>query len=310
MAHYENTESCSMNIDNVYHVDEFLSPGETKLSKELTLFCGGKGLNQSIAAAKAGIEVWHAGLVGDDGAMLLEMLRNNGVNTNLIMPAHGKCGHAVIQVNDKGQNCILLYGGTNRSLTKEVVDGILESFGRDGILLLQNEVNLLPYIIEQAQARGIPVVLNAAPMDANILECPLEKLSWLIVNEVEGKQLADCQRDEDILPILEERYPDCSVLLTLGSRGAVCRTPEKTVRIGACQASVVDTTAAGDTFTGYFLYGMLNSASLEGSLVLATVASAICIGRPGAADSIPLKAEVEAAIHANTFGRLTSEIIR
>jgi len=300
----------SMNIDNVYAVDEFLSPGETKLSRGLTLFCGGKGLNQSIAAAKAGNEVWHAGLIGDDGAMLLNKLRMNGINTDLIYPVQGRCGHAVIQVNSKGQNCILLYGGTNRCLTKEIIDRILDAFGNDGIVLLQNEVNLLPYIIEQAAARGLPVALNAAPTDAAIRDCPLEKLSWLIVNEVEGKQLAECQRDEDILAVLEKRYPSCSVLLTLGSRGAVCRTPEKTVRIGVCKAPVVDTTAAGDTFTGYFLFGMLNGFCLEDSLTLATVASAICIGRPGASDSVPLKSEVEAAIRSGTFGQPSPERIR
>jgi len=300
----------SMNIDNVYSVDEFISPGETKLSKELSLFCGGKGLNQSIAAAKAGNEVWHAGLVGNDGGMLLDKLRNNGVNTDLIYPMPGKCGHAIVQVNSKGQNCILLYGGTNRCLTEKTVDSILDAFGSDGMLLLQNEVNLLPYIIEQAANRGLYVALNAAPLDAAIFECPLEKLSWLIVNEVEGKQLVKCQRDEDIIPVLEKRYPACSVLLTLGSRGAICRTPEKTVRISVCKAPVVDTTAAGDTFTGYFLYGMLNGVCLEDSLVLATVASAICIGRPGASDSIPLKAEVDAAIRSGAFIQPVPERIR
>lgn len=283
----------SMNIDNVYRVDEFIAPGETKLSASLTLFCGGKGLNQSIAAARAGNEVWHAGLVGEDGAMLLKRLEADGVNTSLIFPAPGRCGHAIIQVNDRGQNCILLYGGTNRSLTESDIDRIFDQFGNGDGVLLQNEVNLLPYIVQQAARRGLPVFFNAAPMDEQALRCPLECIRWLIVNEIEGRQLAGCENDDEIIPALARKAPDCSVLLTLGSRGAVCRTPEQTVRVEALHVPVVDTTAAGDTFTGFFLYGVLAGLPLPDVLIRATAASAVCVGRPGAADSVPRRAEVE-----------------
>ena len=286
----------SLNIDNVYAVDRFLQPGETKLADGLQLFCGGKGLNQSIAAARAGNEVWHAGLIGEDGAMLRAKLEENGVNTSLIRPVPGKCGHAIIQVDRSGQNCILLYGGTNRLLTEEIIDGIFDSFGTEGAVLLQNEVNLLPYIIEQAYARALPVFFNAAPMDDGVLECPLRKISWLIVNELEGAALAGGCAEEDILSVLREKYPETNVLLTLGARGAVCRRGDEILSVEALHVPVKDTTAAGDTFSGYFMYGILSGWTLERCLQTATMASALCVGREGAADSVPRLAEIEEAL--------------
>lgn len=300
----------SLNIDNVYQVEHFITPGETMPIKSLSVFCGGKGLNQSIAAMRAGNEVWHAGLIGEDGGILVDKLRENGVNTQLIRQLPGKGGHTVIQVNSQGQNCILLYGGTNRQLTVQIIDEIFEAFGSEGAVLLQNEVNLLPYIIEKASSRNLPVFLNAAPMDEQVEQCPLDKVDWLIVNEIEGRQLAGCEDEKDILPCLAEKYPDMNVLLTLGSRGAVCRTPKETVSIEACHVPVVDTTAAGDTFSGYFMYGILNNMSLADALRRATTASAICVGRPGAADSVPLKEDVDRAIELGTISVPEAKVLK
>ena len=291
----------SMNVDNVYKVDEFLLPGETKLSQGLNLFCGGKGLNQSIAAVRAGNEVWHAGLVGEDGGMLLDKLAENGVNTSLIRQVPGKGGHTVIQVNSQGQNCILLYGGTNRMLTREIIDGIFDAFGPDGAVLLQNEINLLPYVMETAHKRGLPIFFNAAPMDEQVHQCDLSLVDWLIVNEVEGQQLAGDCPEEEILSVLSRKYPSMSILLTLGSRGAVCLHKGETHAIGVCSVKPVDTTAAGDTFSGYFMYGVLNGLSIPECLRLATAASALCVGRAGAADSVPMKSEVDQVLAQGTL---------
>lgn len=109
----------SLNLDQVYRVDAFVQPGETKSSLSLTTHCGGKGLNQSVAASRAGAEVWHAGLIGTDGDMLYENSRENGVNRSLLERSCDVSGHAIIQVDNNGQNCILLYGGTNQALTEE-----------------------------------------------------------------------------------------------------------------------------------------------------------------------------------------------
>ncbi len=294
----------SLNIDFVYRVDTFLEAGETKLSKDLSLFCGGKGLNQSIAMARAGNTVFHACLLGEDGGMLLEKLEQNGVDVSHIRPAAGKSGHAIIQVADSGQNCILLYGGTNQALTEEYIDSVLACFGPDTMLLLQNELNLTDYIIEKAASRGIPVALNAAPMDEKVLSYPIHRLSWLMVNEVEGRALSGAEADEDIIPALTRRWPNLNILLTLGHRGSMCRYNGRTVACSAHHVHAVDTTAAGDTFNGYFLRGFLSGLPVEKCLELATTASALCVTRPGASDSVPTAGEVEEIIAKGQFGKL------
>ncbi len=294
----------SLNIDYVYRVDTFVSAGETKLSKDLNLFCGGKGLNQSIAMARAGNTVYHACLLGEDGQMLLDKLTENGVNVAHIKPAAGKSGHAIIQVADSGNNCILLYGGTNQALTEQYIDSVLDCFDSNTMLLLQNELNLTDYIIEKAAARGIPVALNAAPMDEKVLSYPIHRLSWLMVNEVEGRALSGAEADEDIIPALTKRWPELNILLTLGHRGSICRCGGRTVSCSAHHVCAVDTTAAGDTFNGYFLRGCLSGLPIEKCLELATTAAAICVTRPGASDSVPMAAEVEEMIAKGEFGKL------
>lgn len=294
----------SLNIDYVYRVDTFVQPGETKSSKGFMINSGGKGLNQSIAAAKAGNEVFHAGLMSCDGGFLVEKLRQAGVDTSLMQPSNEVSGHAIIQVADSGQNCILLYGGTNQMLTEAYVDQTLDAFGREGLVLLQNETNLVGEIILKAAQRGLKVALNAAPYSAAVNSYPINCLDWLIVNEVEGAGIAGSDTDEHLLERLAEKFPAAGILLTLGSTGAHCYQDGRFASINSCKVQSVDTTAAGDTFSGYFLYGVLNGLSLTETLRLATVASALCVQRAGAADSIPNKAEVDQALQEGALGKL------
>jgi ribokinase len=286
----------SLNIDHVYRVDNFVQPGETKHSKAYMINSGGKGLNQSIAAAKAGSQVFHAGIAGRDGVFLVEKLQASGVNTSLMQASAEVSGHAIIQVADSGQNCILLYGGTNQMLTEDYIDQTLAAFGSEGLVLLQNETNLVGEIIEKAARKGLKVALNAAPYSNQVNTYPIHLLDWLIVNEVEGAGIVGGEADEGLLQRLAERYPQAGILLTLGSRGAQCSQNGHFASIGSCSVKAVDTTAAGDTFSGYFLYGILEGLSLSETLRLATAASALCVQRPGAADSIPTQAEVQQTI--------------
>ena len=288
----------SLNLDYTFRVDAFIQPGETKLAQSLTVQCGGKGLNQSIALARAGFEVLHGGLLGCDGGMLADCLAAHGVSTELLIPSRERSGNAMIQVDDAGQNCILLYGGTNQLLTRDDIRTIFDRAGAVELLVLQNEVNEMPFIIEEAHRRGIPVAFNAAPMSAPVFSYPLDKVSYLIVNEVEGAQLSGCAAEESerILDALSEKYPEATVLLTLGAAGAKCRRQRETVFVPARQVPVVDTTAAGDTFIGYFLRSLLSGGSVQQSMEAATAASALCIGRCGAADAIPSPQEVEALL--------------
>lgn len=299
----------SLNLDYVYDVDHFVLPGETMSSLDLFINCGGKGLNQSIAAAKAGNVVYHAGVVGSGGDMLVKELEKNGVDVSYMQTTDQPNGHAIIQVDQNGQNCIILYGGTNQMLTKEYIDATLDSFGKEGLVLLQNETNLVGYIIEEAHKRGLKTALNAAPVNEKVLGYPLDLLDWLIVNEVEGSQIAGCSPEDDILPVLKEKYPHCSILLTLGSRGACCFHNGETYIIPCHKVDVVDTTAAGDTFSGYFLYSMLNGGTVPEALQLASAASAIAIGKKGASDSVPLKADLEEALKNGVLKELAVEKI-
>jgi len=297
----------SLNIDHVYRVDTFVQPGETKHSKAYMINSGGKGLNQSIAAAKAGSQVYHAGMAGRDGAFLVEKLKAAGVDTSLMQDSEEVSGHAIIQVADSGQNCILLYGGTNQMLTEAYVDQTLDAFGNDGLVLLQNETNLVGEIIEKAVDRGLKVALNAAPYSDKVNTYPINRLDWLIVNEVEAAGIAGGMADDHLLQRLAERYPQAGILLTLGSLGSQCVQNGHYASISSCKVHAVDTTAAGDTFSGYFLYGVLEGLSLAETLRLSTVASALCVQRPGAADSIPTLVEVRQALND---GSLTPPEVR
>lgn len=282
----------SLNLDYVYSVDHMVRPGETLASSGMNVFCGGKGLNQSIALAKAGVPVYHAGMIGEEGGVLLEACKGGGVNAEFIRTIPGKSGHTIIQVDKDGQNCILLYGGANRSITKEYVDEVLGSFEEGDILLLQNEVNLLDYIIDSAYERGMTVILNPSPYDSALDACDFGKVSMFLLNEVEGAQVTGEEDPEKILEKLKTLYPDTKVVLTLGGNGSVYQYKDEQYRQGVYKVKAVDTTAAGDTFTGYFISSVIEGMPVPEGLKLAAKASAIAVSREGATASIPLREEV------------------
>ena len=282
----------SLNLDYVYQVDHIIIPGETQATKSRNTFCGGKGLNQSIALAKAGIPVYHAGQIGEEGDILLETCKANGVNTEFIRKVAGPSGHTVIQVDKNGQNSILLFGGSNRSITREFVDSVLANFEKDDILLLQNEVNELDYIIDISYEKGMMIILNPSPYDSALDACDLSKVSLFLVNEIEGFQITGEKEPEKILAKIKEVYPKAKIVLTLGGDGSVYQDETGIYHQGIFKVKAVDTTAAGDTFTGYFISSILDGTPVQEGLKLAAKASAIAVSRPGATDSIPLREEV------------------
>ena len=282
----------SLNLDYVYQVESILIPGETQASKSRQIFCGGKGLNQSIALAKAGIPVSHAGLIGEGGEPLLEVCKENGVNVEFIRQIPGPCGHTVIQVDRNGQNCILLFGGSNRSMTKEFVDSVLDSFDEGDIILLQNEINELDYIIDRAYEKKMMIILNPSPFDSALEKCDLSKISLFLMNEIEGFQITGEKEPDRILAKVKELYPKAKVVLTLGGDGSVYQDETGIYRQGIFKVKAVDTTAAGDTFTGYFISSVIDGMPVQDGLKLAAKASAIAVSRPGATASIPVRSEV------------------
>ena len=284
----------SLNLDYVYNVDHMVEAGETLTSAERNTFCGGKGLNQSIALARAGAKVFHAGQIGAEGEILRQTLAQEGVDTRYIRTADVPTGHALIQVDENGQNCILLYGGANRALTTGYIDEVLADFGRGDILVLQNEVNLLDYIIDRAWEKGMRIILNPSPFDDHLVKCDLQKISILLLNEVEGAQLCGKTDPEAILEYLRKEYPEVKAVLTLGSRGSVYQDVNLQHHQSIFPVEAVDTTAAGDTFTGYFIAELLEKSNAVEGLEIAAKAAAIAVTRHGAAPSIPTKAEVDA----------------
>ena len=286
----------SMNIDHVYSVDHIVQPGETLTTGGKNVFLGGKGINQSMALAKAGAEVYHSGMIGSDGAMFLEACAEYGVNSDYIRTIDAPTGHTIIQVDKNAQNCILLYGGANQMLTEEFVDEVLANFEKGDILLLQNEVNLLPYIIDKAYAMGMQIALNPSPFDDKLSACDLSKISIFLLNEIEGGQISGENEPDAILDKLQELYPEARIVLTLGKDGAVYAHKEERYAQPIFKVEAVDTTAAGDTFTGYFLAGLMDGIEIPDILRMSSKASSIAVTRPGAVQSIPYRKEVDEAL--------------
>jgi ribokinase len=285
----------SVNIDLVFTVDHIVKGGETLQSSSLTKSAGGKGANQSAALAKAGAEVFHAGKVGSDGDFLLEMLADYGVDTSFIRHYEGATGQALIQLDRHKQNAILLYGGGNTEITKEEIDETLKSFGKGDMLVLQNEIVHTGYLIDEAKKRGLSLCMNLAPFDRTLFSLPLSKLDLLVVNEIEGAALASLGEDapfSEILESLVKAYPDTQILLTVGKQGCWYGFGDERIHEGIYDTKVVDTTAAGDTFIGYYLASLARGLGVRDALKYASKAAGLAVSRPGAMASIPLEREV------------------
>lgn len=286
----------SCNVDYVYSVDHIVNPGETETSSKLEVFPGGKGLNQSIACARAGVKVYHSGCVGEGGEMLCRTMEESGVDLSYLKTVDAKNGHAIIQVSCEGENSIFLYPGSNDMVTKDIVDEVLADFSEGDIILLQNEISNVDYIIEKAFEKKMCIVLNLSPINDNIKKLDYKMLSYIILNEVEAKEISGCEHPEGSLAYFKKNFPKLKVMLTLGSRGCVFSDNTTEIFQPAFKVDAIDTTAAGDTFTGYFVAGISKGDDYADILRRASAASAIAVSRNGAAPSIPEKAEVEAAL--------------
>lgn len=286
----------SLNIDYVYRVDHFVRPGETILSENLCASCGGKGLNQSIAVSRAGSQIYHAGLIGKDGTMLKNLLKDSGVNVDYVQECDQVTGHAIIQVDQRGQNSILLYSGANYEITEAYVDAVLSNFAKNDVLLVQNEISKVGYIMEQAHKKGLRIIFNPSPINSGIEDLPLDYVDDFILNEIEGHAITEKDEPEQIVEAMLQKFHDSAVVLTLGKKGVLYKHADVTERHGVYHMPCVDTTGAGDTFTGYFVSGIVSGLSIKETLRKASVASSIAISRRGAALSIPRWEEVD---HAN-----------
>ncbi len=285
----------SANIDLVYSTPHIVTPGESLTASQMEIFPGGKGLNQSIAIARAGASVYHAGCVGTDGDFLIDLLSDAGVDTSYIQRVPQKNGHAVIQVSADGENSIIVYSGSNGCVTEGYIDRVLRDFEKGDILLLQNEISCLSYAIDVAYARGMQIVLNPSPFNDELRSLDLSKITYLILNEVEAAEYSGETNPKKSLAYFKANYPDLRVMLTLGKSGCVYLHKEEHFH-PRFEVTVVDTTAAGDTFTGYFLAGIAAGDPIDKILKTASCASAIAVSCMGAAPSIPMRSKVAVAL--------------
>ncbi|MEA4893783.1 MAG: ribokinase [Oscillospiraceae bacterium] len=283
----------SLNIDRVYSVDHFAAASETVSALRLETFCGGKGLNQSVALARAGTEVYHAGSVGPDGGSLRSLLQEAGVDIRYLKTVEEPSGHAIIQ-NADGQNCIIVYGGANLQLDERDADAALEAFGSGDMLLVQNETSCVPYIMRAAKKRGMQIAFNPSPFPVNIAQYPLNVIDIFLLNEIEGRALAaaNCVTNEEILSELHLRFPHAAIVLTIGEQGVLYQDDFQRLSKPAPCVKAVDTTAAGDTFTGYFLACLAKKLPVETALNYAVQASGLAVSQKGAAPSIPIWEQV------------------
>ncbi len=282
----------SINIDHVYHVPHFVQPGETLDTTSYQVLLGGKGANQSIALANAGAEVRHVGCIHQQDAQFKQAMIKYGINGRFIRCTDTPSGHAIIQVTPNGENAIFLFGGANRDINEQDISNALADAHDDDWVLLQNETTGIEEILQQAKAKGLNVAFNPAPMTANIKRLDFTLIDLLIVNEVEAAELSEQTDNAAIEAFFRHHFAHGAVIITQGKAGAKWFAGEETVFMPAFVVDAVDTTAAGDTFIGFFLAHYQTSYEVESALRYACAASALAVTKTGAAQSIPTMTQV------------------
>ena len=287
----------SMNIDKTYSLEHIVRPGETVNSMKYEEFIGGKGLNQSVALAHAGAKVWHAGLVGSlDGGPLVNRLNDSGVNTSLIESRDNYSGHALIQIDQNGMNSIIVEGGTNTMIDEIYIDKVLENFKKGDMLLIQNEISSLTYLVDKAFEKEMIIAINPSPMDEKVMAIDLNKISYFLVNEIEAMTISKTLVIDEAVDILVDRFPNSKVIMTLGSEGAIYKDKNTFYKVDGNEVDVVDTTGAGDTFCGYFLASISKGLTIQDCMNIANNAASISCTKKGASNSIPLISELDLKI--------------
>lgn len=279
----------SINADNFYRVPHLPAPGETLAAIEFSQGLGGKGANMSVAAARAAARVMHVGAVGREGTWALERLLEYGVDTPHITVVDQPTGHANITVDDAGENAIVLFGGANQELTDQMIGTALTEASPRDWLLMQNETNGQLYAAETAKTLGLQVAYAAAPFDASAVAEIMEHIDLLVLNAVEAEQLRRESGQE------LEQLSIADIVVTLGGDGCkwVSNKAQNTQIFPAYAVDPVDTTGAGDTFTGYLIAALDRDMNMAEAIDLASRAGALMVTRHGTADVIPDLKEIQ-----------------
>ncbi|UXU75591.1 MULTISPECIES: ribokinase [unclassified Paracoccus (in: a-proteobacteria)] len=273
----------SINIDHVYRLAQLPRAGETLHSQGYTQGLGGKGANQSVAAARAGARVVHLGAMGTGDDWVPARLEAAGVDTTAIrrLSDHAT-GHAIIMVDDQGENSIILHGGANMALPADLLKAPIAA---GDILLMQNETSLQAAAARLARSKGATVIYSAAPFGLDALQEVLPHVSILAMNAGEAEQT---------FAAFGQDLPVGGMLITRGAEGAEYRDLRsgQVWRQPAFAVRPVDTTGAGDCFAGWFAAGLSRGEDMSSILRHAAAAAALQVTRPGAGDAMPDRAEV------------------
>lgn len=277
----------SINKDFFYSVNDFVKPGETISSIRYNVKIGGKGLNQSVGISKAGQKIYHAGIINKDDIFILDKLKKWNINCENILLSNNPTGHAIIQVDKKGENSIIIHGGANHDVDIKFIKSVLSKFDSGDILVLQNEINNIKEIIDRAHHKKMKIVFNPAPFNNEILSYDLNKISTLILNQTEGEALSKEKKPDGILKVLNSKFNNTEIILTLGENGSLYSFKDELLKIKAHKLDTVDTTGAGDTFIGYYVAGIGSKMNIKDNLNRASEAAAIATTKLGGAESIP-----------------------
>lgn len=290
----------SCNIDNVLSVEHTVRPGETIAAEKVEIFPGGKGLNQAIAMARAlkgsAIPVFHAGCIGEDGEFLRKLLIKSGADTTYLRTGDVRTGFAIIQVDKNGENSIVVSAAANGTVTEEYIDEVLSHFETGDMLVMQNEISHPDYLVDRAHEKGMQIVLNPSPLNERIASLDMKKITYLVLNRLEAETIfGTCDEAKLQAKAVELNGP--KLIMTLGSKGSVYLDGKDAAWQQAYPVKAVDTTGAGDTFTGYFVAGTALGKPVKEAMDLAAAASALSVTRMGAAASIPEVSEVKAFLN-------------
>ena len=275
----------SINIDHIYQVPHLPRPGETIAASDYAQGLGGKGANQSVAAAKAGARVFHIGAIGNDATWTLHDLQSYGVDTSNVSQIKIPTGHAIIQLDPQAENCITLFPGANRQVSESMAARALASARPGDTLLMQNETSAQSATVRLAADMGLRILYSPAPFDLSALQNVVRYTSLLLMNEGEAAAMIEAFG----------ALPECDVIITRGAEGAEWHSQDAApLIVPSFPVTPVDTTGAGDCFAGTIAAALDCGLSPEQALRRAAAAAAIQVTRPGAAPAMPTKAEVDA----------------
>lgn len=297
----------SLNMDTTVKVEELPKLGETIFGDDFYESCGGKGANQAVAISKLGMETEMIGMVGKDsqGEKLIQNLNKYGIKSENIIKSNDLTGRAIITVDKKGDNNIIVIPGSNFKITKEYIQEKQDVIASSDVVILQNEIpfETVEFSLLKAKELGKITIFNPAPA-RQLSEKIFKNTDYLILNETEMEEIFGIGiNDKVYIGTIFHKKKECgirNIILTLGDNGSVLFSEDDNIKkYDAYEVKAVDTTAAGDSFIGAFTMKICETGDADKAIKYATAVSAIVVTRQGAQDSIPAREEIEKFIEEN-----------